>query len=546
MALNRLSVRQRLALIVVISLLGYASLVTVAVVSIRDSLHDSYRTSLRHIVSTGYHALRHFHAQESSGRMSRDEAQAAAKAYLRGLRFGNNDYFNLFDYQARSVMHPIRPEFEGKDQSHQRDRQGVPFVKIMVANAIAAPDGAAFQLTEFPRPGGQQAVAKLQHLRTFEPWRWILVSGVYLDDIDRAFQEKLLTFLLVAGAGMVAVVSVTVLLSRRLIGQLGGEPDYAARLLADVARGDLAVEVSVARAADDSLLAALKTSLTALRRTLAGIATGAGRVAAQTAAIAASAQHVSDASHAQAESTRAAAAAIEEMSTSIDHISASSAQTEQDSARAAALAGEGQSKAGEAAQAIGRVAGTIHDTADRIGGLLERTGQIGQVANVIKDIAAQTNLLALNAAIEAARAGESGRGFAVVADEVRGLAERTAGATVEIEQMIAAVQADTRSVVCHVESAVPQVEQGVRLAQEAAQSLEAIRSGTETTLARVRDVAVATREQSAAGLALSRQVEHISQQVEQTHEAVRQIASAVAELEQLSTGLERSVGHFRY
>ncbi|RXZ45339.1 methyl-accepting chemotaxis protein [Crenobacter cavernae] len=546
MVFNRLSVRWRLALIIVLSLLGYASLVTVAVVSIQQSLHQSYQTSIRNIVTTGYHALEYFHEQEKNGRMTRNQAQAAAKEYLRGLRYGNNDYFNLFDYQTRSVMHPIHPEFEGKDQSHQKDTHGVPFVKLMVANAATSAERTAFQSTEFPRAGSKVPVAKLQFLRAFEPWQWVLASGVYLDDVDRVFKEKLTTFLLIAGTALFGAATLTFFISRSLMRQLGGEPAYAAQLLQEVAVGNLAVEVRVASDADASMLAALKASLASVRNILAEIAASAGQVATHSQSITRSAQSVTGASHAQSDATKAVAVAIEELSVSIDHISAGSQETEQNSARAVELANLGQFKVGEAAAAMSGISVSIGDAVQRIGGLVVRTNEIGLVANVIKDIAAQTNLLALNAAIEAARAGEQGRGFAVVADEVRGLAERTARATIEIEQMITAIQADTQSAVSCIQSAVPQAETGVRLAQEAAQSLEEIRSGTDTTLIRIRDVATATREQSAAGVAISRQVEQIAQMVDSTNEAVNHIAVAVVELEQLSARLNQMVGRFQY
>jgi len=546
MVFSSLSVRRRLALIIALSLLGYASLVAVAVVSIRQSLYQSYQTSIRNIVTTGYHALDYFHQQEVSGRMTREQAQAAAKDYLRGLRYGNNDYFNLFDYHVRSVMHPIHPEFEGKDQSHQKDSHGVPFVQLMVTGAATSADRAAFQDTEFPRPGSKAPVAKLQYLRAFEPWQWVLASGVYLDDVDRVFHEKLITFLLIAAAGLCAMVTLTFFISRSLMRQLGGEPAYAAGVLQQVAAGDLAVEVEVAAGAKGSMLEALQTSLASVRATLAEIGTSAGKVAVHSQAIGASAQSVTHASHVQSDATKAVAAAIEQLSASIEHIAAGSRETERNSARAVELARLGQSKVGEAAAAMQGIAGTIDGTVLQIDQLVTRTDEIGAVAGVIKDIAVQTNLLALNAAIEAARAGEQGRGFAVVADEVRSLAERTASATVEIEQMVGTIQADTRTAVDAIRMAVPQVAAGVQLAEEAALSLREIHDGTGATLVRVRDVSAATQEQSSASLEISLKVEQIAHMVDSTNASVQSIAQAVDELASVSTGLNGMIGRFRY
>jgi methyl-accepting chemotaxis protein len=178
--------------------------------------------------------------------------------------------------------------------------------------------------------------------------------------------------------------------------------------------------------------------------------------------------------------------------------------------------------------------------------LESRTNEISSIANVIKEIAAQTNLLALNAAIEAARAGEQGRGFAVVADEVRKLAERTSAATEEIGGMIGAIQSDTASAVGAMDQALPQVERGVELAQEAAQSLRDIRDGAGTTLNRIRDVALATREQSAASNAIAQQVESIAQMVEETSASMQQTAESAHNLEQVAQELGALVARFRH
>jgi len=191
------------------------------------------------------------------------------------------------------------------------------------------------------------------------------------------------------------------------------------------------------------------------------------------------------------------------------------------------------------------IATSISGAAERIGTLVARANEIGTIAGVIKDIAAQTNLLALNAAIEAARAGEQGRGFAVVADEVRGLAERTAAATVQIEQMIGAIQGDTEHAVQAMETAKPQVHRGVELVDGAARSLREIRQGATDTLARVRDVANATREQSTASTAIAQQVEEIAQMVDHTSASVKQTATAAAELERTAERLGEMVRRFR-
>ena len=187
----------------------------------------------------------------------------------------------------------------------------------------------------------------------------------------------------------------------------------------------------------------------------------------------------------------------------------------------------------------------MSDASGRIRALEERAKQVSSIANVIKDIAGQTNLLALNAAIEAARAGEQGRGFAVVADEVRKLAERTSSATLEIEQMITGIQNDTVGAVEAMSAALPEVQEGVELANSASESLQAIEDGARRTLERVGEVADATLEQSSASTSIAQRVEQIANMVEETTETIRGTAATAHELENIANNLKQQIGKFR-
>jgi methyl-accepting chemotaxis protein len=176
--------------------------------------------------------------------------------------------------------------------------------------------------------------------------------------------------------------------------------------------------------------------------------------------------------------------------------------------------------------------------------LLQRSSEIGGIAGVIKEIADQTNLLALNAAIEAARAGEQGRGFAVVADEVRKLAERTSKATQNITHMVSTVQRDTSSAVSSMQAVLPLVTMSVELAQAAAGELREIAEGNLATLEKVREVAVATAEQTQASTSVAQNVERIAQMVESSAESVQAANSNVSTLKSLSESLREAVSRF--
>ncbi|MCL6097096.1 MAG: methyl-accepting chemotaxis protein, partial [Bacteroidetes bacterium] len=173
------------------------------------------------------------------------------------------------------------------------------------------------------------------------------------------------------------------------------------------------------------------------------------------------------------------------------------------------------------------------------------SNEIGEIVQVIDDIADQTNLLALNAAIEAARAGEQGRGFAVVADEVRKLAERTTKATKEIATMIRQIQKDTEGAVVSMNEGTTEVEKGKVLADKAGHALKQIISGAEEVVDISTQVAAASEEQSSAAEQISRNIESISSVTNQSASGVQQIARAAEDLNRMTVNLQDLIARFK-
>ena len=170
---------------------------------------------------------------------------------------------------------------------------------------------------------------------------------------------------------------------------------------------------------------------------------------------------------------------------------------------------------------------------------------IGQVMNVIADIADQTNLLALNAAIEAARAGDAGRGFAVVADEVRKLAEKTMTATQEVGQAIRGIQEGTKKNITNVDKAGVSIAHANELSVRSGESLKQILEYVHQVNEQVQSIATASEEQSAASEEINRSVEQVSTISAETAQAMEQAAKAVADLAQQSQVLQRLIGEMK-
>jgi methyl-accepting chemotaxis protein len=229
--------------------------------------------------------------------------------------------------------------------------------------------------------------------------------------------------------------------------------------------------------------------------------------------------------------------AMEEMNAAVLEVarSANAASTSASAARERAMQGAGiVEKSVEAISRVNAVAQELRRNMDSLG---SQADSIGQVMNVITDIADQTNLLALNAAIEAARAGDAGRGFAVVADEVRKLAEKTMAATKEVGDKITAIQTVAKSNLKSMEAATQAVDQATELAQNSGEALRVIVGLVEESTGQAQSIAAASEQQSSASEEINRAVDEVTVVARDTAEGMEQSAAAVKELAGLAAEL---------
>lgn len=358
--------------------------------------------------------------------------------------------------------------------------------------------------------------------------------------VANGFQRLMIVL---CGLAILIGASVAFFITRGLTRSLGGEPNEAAEVIARIAGGDLSCRIQSNY--PDSMLGAVAQMQEKLKAIVTGIASSSGELTQRARVVAAASQDARQAAQRQADSSSATVARIEEMTVSINDVSSIARQTEDNSAMTAELSEKGSEAVRVAATEIDRIAQTVTSSAEQIRQLQQRSQDIGGIAGVIREIADQTNLLALNAAIEAARAGETGRGFAVVADEVRKLAERTGSATSEIARMIEVIQNETQTAVSAMETAVPQVENGLALAREATAVLEQIHTQALDSLAKVRDVSQAAARQVTTISDIAANVGDIARMSEDTSASMLNNASATVELEGIAEALRRNVSHFR-
>ncbi|MBC8413320.1 MAG: methyl-accepting chemotaxis protein [Nitrospira sp.] len=262
-------------------------------------------------------------------------------------------------------------------------------------------------------------------------------------------------------------------------------------------------------------------------------------------ALLASTSKISEGIEDQTQQVERTAAAATELSQTILEVARNAGDAANTVSASVNIANDGKSVVEKTVQSMMNIAKKVQESSDTIGSLGESSKQIGDIINVINDIAGQTNLLALNAAIEAARAGEQGRGFAVVADEVRKLAESTGKATDQITNMIKKIQTESVESVRVMEDSKKEAEGGVDLVGKANESLTEIVEAAGISLQTVQAIATASTEQSAAIDEVSANIEHISEVFGTSRDSIVNINDLTYKLAEIADELMSLISWFK-
>ena len=326
------------------------------------------------------------------------------------------------------------------------------------------------------------------------------------------------TFMIMMGVLAVVIsVAAAIVITRGLLKQLGGEPDYTASIAGSIANGDLSIAINTSSTDKDSLLVEMKEMRNSLVSIVGQVRTGTETIGTASREIAAGNIDLSSRTEMQASSLEKTASAMEELTSTVKQNADNARQANQLAANASDVARKG-----------GEVVSQVVDTMSSIN---ESANKIVDIIGVIDGIAFQTNILALNAAVEAARAGEQGRGFAVVASEVRNLAQRSAGAAKEIKMLI--------------DDSVEKVGAGTKLVGQAGVTMDEVVASVRRVTDIMSEIANASQEQSAGIEQVNHSIIEMDSMTQQNAALVEEAAAAAQSLQDQAAELSRVVSIFK-
>ncbi|MGQ9659514.1 MAG: methyl-accepting chemotaxis protein [Thermochromatium sp.] len=315
--------------------------------------------------------------------------------------------------------------------------------------------------------------------------------------------------------------------------------------LSNLANGDLTVEATVTEDKTGAIADAFNYAIEALRGLVTTINQTATQVARSAQDSRAIALRLAEASSTQLLQITQASAAVQSLTVQIDEVARNAGESAEVASRSVEVAGRGAQTVRDTIQGMDAIREQIQETAKRIKRLGESSQEIGEIVELIDDIADQTNILALNAAMQAAMAGEAGRGFAVVADEVQRLAERSRNATKQIEVLVRTIQADTNEAVSSMEASTAGVVEGANLAENAGEALREIENVSAYIAELTKRIADSAQRQSRQSAEINEMVQAIRAITEQNTEGTRKAAESVEALATLAIDLQKSVAGFR-
>lgn len=539
--LRQFKIKYRLWSILVISMLAFVVMIFTSMGQLENNMYGAKNEKNQNLTEVAHSVFSYFHELETSGKLSREEAQAMSKLAVKKLRYDATNYFWISDYNSKMVMHPLKPELDNTDVSGFKDSLGT---KIYVEFArIGKTLGEGTFEYYFIKPGGSEPLPKFSYLKAFKPWGWVIGTGAYVDDVQEEYWAELVKNLM-----LLAVISGGVGILVYLVISSITKPITSINLaLIDIASGtgDLRAKLSDDGGDEMSTFAHnFNVFVGKVRDAVVAVDGSAGELGHAASELESTSQESKTATEEQNNEITMIASAVNELAYSLEEVSSGAEQVANIVSEVENDATAGVSQITQAVNTLATLNSEIENAVAVINDLAVDTDSIENVVNVIGAIAEQTNLLALNAAIEAARAGEQGRGFAVVADEVRTLAGRTQTSTAEINDMIIKLQDSAKRAVVSIQSSQSKMNDSMEIAASVKEAFNTISQSMNQLVSLGHQNAAAVSEQSTTVHDINRNIDKIHNVSKRTEALASNVAQNGEKVASISSDIESKLMAF--
>ena len=528
--LGRFRIAGKLGVLIAFGIVIAVALSAFALYQLRATMIEDRKVAVRLVVETALSIAVYHYKMAEAGTLGEDEAQERAKAAIRALRFGDGNYIFVYDSHGVIRINGGSPAKEGLNRMGDTDPAGVPYGRLMIERALA---GGGYTAYLSSHGGAERVLPKISYSTWFKPWDWVVAAGIYIDDVDAAFEAHLM----ILGGAIAGAIAVLLLVSLRIGADIARPIGAMTAAMGAMAEGDLAAPLPALAGRHDEI-GAMAEALAVFRDRLRdrevlqrSDLARAGQLRRTAASVVAVVDTIQAAAREIAEGGNDLARRTDIQVTSVGVMVAAMEQVADTAGRNADRARQAREMSSSSYALAGRGAGRMSEMVEAMAGIRASSTRIVEIVQIMQEIAFQTKLLALNAAVEAARAGEAGRGFAVVAGEVRSLAERSRAALAQIRDLNGESQA--------------QVTRGVGTAEAVGQALREILDSVRAVAELMPEIAAASEGQADAIHGINRTVADFDSNTQKNATLVEQSLAASHSLADQATNLAVLMAPFR-
>ncbi|MGH4139919.1 methyl-accepting chemotaxis protein [Clostridium sp.] len=551
--------------------------------SLEKTMRDSFDSQIKYQVQNAVSMLEGINKRLEKNEITLEQAKKIGADQLRGLKYGKDGYFWADTEEGINVV-LNGTVTEGTNRFNAVDAKGKFLIKDIIANGMK--EDGEFTDYWFPKKGETIPLPKRGYSLEFKPFKWIIGTGNYVNDIDNVVVAKQTELNKKFTASLISLIGINIFLiiisaaiawffSKRIT-----KPILLITELVDkTANLDLVIDEELSKQINGykDETGQIGRAVTNLRKDLRNITTliksdsdgiakftdQLSKVTVETVisikAVTQTVEELAKGSVSQASDSQEIAENLSSLADEIDISVASSSQVKILSEEVKTVNQSSKNTFKVLKMKLEKSNSASQEVSRNIDILSTKSTSIGKIVSSIQAIAAQTNLLALNAAIEAARAGESGRGFAVVADEIRKLAEQTAVSTKEIGDVIEEIQKEIDKANSSMNIGNHIVEEVEEALKETDNSFAIIENSIDNTLVRISElteniskvdadkskIVLAFESISAISEESAAATEEVSASMDEQLESMVSISTTSEELRDISYNLEKLISRFK-